>query len=149
MFFREVVAHLPKGFFKKWAVSAVGSASHWHCGGRGFESRIAHHYWKRYKPLFLCGDYKLSASVRWGLGFNGTFEKLFFCRNSALCLNYTHFRVVDWNYSESYFFVLYFTVKFLYKSAQIAITQIYSHISRWHFPDKKSVLNLPISKLGS
>ena len=29
------------------------------------------------------------------MGFNGTFEKLFFCRNSALCLNYTPFRVVD------------------------------------------------------
>ena len=29
------------------------------------------------------------------LGFNGTFEKIFFCRLSALRLNYIPFRVVD------------------------------------------------------
>ena len=29
------------------------------------------------------------------LGFNGTFEKIFFCRLSALRLNYVPFRVLD------------------------------------------------------
>ena len=29
------------------------------------------------------------------LRFNVTFEKIFFCRLSALCLNYNPFRVVD------------------------------------------------------
>ena len=26
-----------------WGISAVGSASHWQCGGHGFKSRILHH----------------------------------------------------------------------------------------------------------
>ena len=26
-----------------WGISAVGSASHWQCGGQGFESPMLHH----------------------------------------------------------------------------------------------------------
>ena len=39
-----------------WAISAVGSASHRHCGGHVFESRIAHHKGVETKvstPLFF------------------------------------------------------------------------------------------------
>ena len=50
---------------------------------------------KEFAQLFLnnVGITKIDDSFP--MGFNGTFEKTFFCRLSALCLNFTLFRVVD------------------------------------------------------
>ncbi len=31
-----------KRYFISWGISAVGSASHWQCGGQGFESPMLH-----------------------------------------------------------------------------------------------------------
>ena len=49
---REVASHFDN-LIIKWAVGAVGSASHWHCGGRWFESSIAHHLKDTFGCLFI------------------------------------------------------------------------------------------------
>ena len=36
--------------YYQWGISAVGSASHWQCGGQGFESPMLHHKAEAGKP---------------------------------------------------------------------------------------------------